>query len=301
MNGVPVIDLTGDGAADALGRAFRETGFACVMGHDVPGDLTDATFAAAATFFAFDDAAKEPLSIARNPHNRGWAATGSERLDPGSGQTDRKQAFNVGLDLAPDDPRIRAGEPFRGVNVWPDLVGFRATVMAYYDACLALGLRIMALVARDLGLPPDHFAQHFAAPLATLRMLSYPAATGASGEIGAGAHTDYGAITLLATDGAPGLQVHPRGAGWTDVPHMPGGYVVNIGDALARWSNGTYVSTPHRVLPPPRPRQSLAFFLDPDPDALLAPLPGTGDSDASPVTMAAHLRERLDATYGARP
>lgn len=299
MTTVPIIDLTQADAADALGRAFREIGFACVTNHGIPDALIDGTFAAAATFFALPDAAKSQLSIAHNPHNRGWAATGSERLDPTSGQIDRKQAFNVGLDLPPDDPRVTSGQPFRGVNVWPDLPAFRDTVLDYYRACLTLGLRVMALVARDLDLPPDHFYASFSAPLATLRLLSYPAATGAEGEIGAGAHTDYGAVTLLGTDGAPGLQVKPRGEDWIDVPHVPGGYVVNIGDALEKWSNGTYVSTPHRVLPPPRPRQSLAFFLDPDPDAVLSPLPGTGTTEAPPIAMAEHLSTRLNATYGA--
>ena len=90
-------------------------------------------------FFALPEAEKAPLWILRNPHNRGWAAEGSESLDDTSGQVDAKQAFNVGLDLAPDDPRVLAGEPFRGVNQWPDLPGFRETMLAYYDAALDLG------------------------------------------------------------------------------------------------------------------------------------------------------------------
>ncbi len=190
-----------------------------------------------------------------------------------------------------------AGEAFRGVNVWPDLPGFRETLLAYYDACLSLGVGLHRAFARDLGLAEDHFAPFFTEPMATLRLLHYPPATGAAGEIGAGAHTDYGSITLLMTDGEPGLQARPRGGDWIDVPHLDGAFVVNIGDCLMRWTNDIYVSTPHRVLPPKRRRRSVAFFLDPNPDAVIAALPGTGAARYPPVTGADYLRSRLDATY----
>ena len=290
-----------DAFAARLGAACRGTGFFLLEGHPVPPARIDAVFAAADAFFALPDADKAGVSIARSPHNRGWARMGSESLDETSGRTDRKEAFNVGLDLPPDDPRVVAGEPFRGVNLWPDLPGFHEAMLGYYDEALALGVALHRAVAADLGLAPDHFDAHFTAPMATLRVLSYPAASGAEGEIGAGAHTDYGSITLLMTDGAPGLQVRPRGGDWTDVPHVPGAYVVNIGDCLMRWTNDLYVSTPHRVLPPPRPRRSIAFFLDPNPDSVIAALPGTGEPKYPPVTGADYLRSRLDATYAPEP
>ncbi|TVP98292.1 MAG: isopenicillin N synthase family oxygenase [Roseinatronobacter sp.] len=286
-----------DAFAQALGRTCRETGFFLLKGHGIAPDLNAAVFAQAAQFFALGEDDKTPLSIATNPHNRGWAYMGSESLDETSAQRDRKEAFNIGLDLAPDDPRVLAGEPFRGVNLWPDLPEFRATMLEYFGAVWGLGVDLLRPVARDLGLPDDHFAPSFDAPMATLRLLSYPAASGAGDEIGAGAHTDYGALTLLMTDGAPGLQVRPRGGDWLDVPHVPGAFIVNIGDCLMRWTNDIYVSTPHRVLPPPRARQSVAFFLDPNPDALIAALPGTGAPKYPSVTGAAYLRARLDATY----
>ena len=282
---------------DALGRACRDPGFFLLSGHGIPSDLIAAVFDQAARFFARPDDGKAPLSILSNPHNRGWAAEGSERLDETSGQVDRKQAFNIGLDLAADDPRVRAGEAFRGVNVWPDQPGFRDTMLAYYDAALALGVGLHRAFARDLGLAPDFFDDKVDAPLATLRLLSSPRGTGAEGESGAGAHPDYGSVTLLLTDGEAGLQVRPRGGDWMDVPHVPGAFVVNIGDCLMRWTNDIYVSTPHRVLPPKRARASVAFFLDPNPDAVIAALPGTGEAKYPPVTGAAYLRQRLDATY----
>ncbi|MCC5954791.1 MAG: isopenicillin N synthase family oxygenase [Natronohydrobacter sp.] len=286
-----------EGFTRALGQCCRETGFFVLENHGIAQALRAQVFDQAAAFFAQPETAKRPLSIATNPHNRGWAYLGSESLDDTSQQTDRKEAFNIGLDLAPDDPRVLRAEPFRGVNLWPDLPGFRDTMLTYFDVVWALGMGLLQPVARDLSLPPDHFAPYFTAPMATLRLLSYPAASGAEGEIGAGAHTDYGALTLLLTDGTPGLQVRPRGGDWQDVPHVPDAFIVNIGDCLMRWTNDIYVSTPHRVLPPKHARQSVAFFLDPNPDAVVAALPGTGAPKYPPVTGAAYLQSRLSATY----
>ncbi len=287
------------GFAAAISAAVRGPGFFLLAGSDIPEDLRARAFAEADAFFALPAERKEPLAITRNPHNRGWVRAGDERLDAASGHADRKEAFNIGLDLAPDDPRVLAGEPFRGVNVWPPVQDFAEAMRAYYDAALAQGLALHRVFAADLGLERDHFAPSLAAPMATLRLLHYPAREPGDAGPAAGAHTDYGAITLLLTDGEPGLQVRPRGdAAWRDVPHVPGAYVVNIGDCLMRWTNDVYVSTPHRVLPPARERRSIAFFLDPDPGAVIAALPGTGPARYPAVTGADYLRSRLDATYG---
>jgi isopenicillin N synthase-like dioxygenase len=286
-----------DGFTSVLGRACRDTGFFLLTGHGIGGTLQEQLLREADRFFDLPRADKEKLAIGRNPHNRGWVATGTERLDETGGQVDRKEAFNIGLELEPDDPRVLRGEPFRGLNVWPDLPGFRATMLRYFDAVWSLGVDLHRPIARDLGLPEDHFGPHFDAPLATLRLLRYPSGTGAAGEIGAGAHTDYGSLTLLLIDGEPGLEVRPRGGDWMDVPHVPGAFVVNIGDCLMRWTNDIYVSTPHRVRPPKHRRRSVAFFLDPNPDAVIAALPGTGAPKYPPITGADYLRSRLDATY----
>lgn len=303
--GVPVLDwqrfasgADREGFIADLGRACRDTGFFLLTGHGVPAGLIASVFDHADAFFALPEETKRSYDIRLNPHNRGWAAMGSEALDETSGVMDRKEAFNVGLDLAADDPRIAAGEPFRGVNVWPDLPGFRAAMLDYYNAAWRLGVALHAAFEADLGLPEGYFAPNFSAPMATLRVLRYPASQGG---IGAGAHTDYGSVTLLMTDGVGGLQVRPRGGGWTDVPHLSGAYVVNIGDCLMRWSNDIYVSTPHRVLPPTSVRRSIAFFLDPNPEAVIAALPGTGAAKYPPVTGADYLRARLDATYAPMP
>lgn len=315
---IPVISLADLAAPDRaarerlaaeIGAACRGPGFMIVTDHGVAPDLRANAFDAARAFFARPQAEKDALSIERSPHNRGYVRLGGERLDPASGAVDGKEAFNIGLDLAADDRRVLAGEPFRGVNLWPEEPAFRDATLAYFNAVWALGVRLHRAFALDLGLPDeDWFAPHFTAPMATLRLLRYPAAGGGS-PIGAGAHTDYGSVTLLATDGVAGLQVRPRdakrfGRDWIDAPNVLGGYVVNIGDCLMRWTNDVYVSTPHRVLAPPAERLSIAFFLDPNPDSEITPLASCVSAERPaaypPISGADYLAARLNATYDHR-
>lgn len=281
----------------ALGTAVRETGFLLLTHAQVPSALRADVLRLADIFFGQPVSEKTKLSILDTPHFRGWAKPGDESLDETRPEVDTKETFNIGYDLAPDDPRVLAGEPFRGVNRWPDIPGFAETMLAYYAACQNQARALLSVMAEDLDLPADHFAAHFTEPLSAMRLLHYPPATGAQNEIGAGAHTDYGAITLLMTDGEPGLQVRPRGGDWMDVPHVPDAFVVNIGDCLMRWTNDIYVSTPHRVLPPKRQRRSVAFFCEANPDAVVAALPGTGTPKYPPIRAADYLASRLEATY----
>ena len=313
MNSIPVIDVssysTTSALGAALGHAARDMGFFCVTGHGVAPSLIDAVFAQSKQFFAQDLPAKQALSIRYSPHNRGYVALGEERLDatkPG----DVKAAFNIGLDMPPDHPEVLAGKPLRGVNVWPDaraLPEFKATMLAYFDACHALGMRLHRALAHDLGVAENFFDDQLDQPLATLRLLHYPPRPERfePGQIGAGEHTDYGNITLLATDDAGGLEVRTRSGDWISPPTIPGALICNIGDCLMRWTNDVYVSTPHRVLNPMgRERYSIAFFLDPNPDAVVACLPScvTAERPAryAPTTGAAYLKSRLDATYSHR-
>ena len=299
---IPLIDWAQNdadpaGFAAEVGTACRHTGFFVLQNHTVPEDLRADVFAQADAFFSLPRAEKEKVSILNTPHFRGWGKPGDESLDEKSPLIDSKETFNIGFDLPADDARVLAGEPFRGVNQWPDLAGFADTMLAYYDAALALGVAVHRAFARDLGLDPDHFTAAFKDPLAALRLLSYPPGTGAKTEIGAGAHTGYGAFTLLMTDGEPGLQVQPRGGDWIDVPHVEGAYIVNIGDCMMRWTNDIYVSTPHRVLPPKRQRRSVAMFIEANPDTIVRALPGTGTPKYPPIRAADYLMSRLDATY----
>lgn len=300
---LPVIDVAGLGTADAaerrrvaaeLGRACREVGFFAIVGHGVAPLLMADAFAASHEFFAQPADFKQALAIGRLGGNRGYVGLGVEALDEHAAP-DHKEALNL---IWTDGGRTRPA------NVWPDLPRWRERLQACFDALLAVGRTLHAGFAIDLELPEDFFADKLDRPQAAMRLLRYPAGDVAHEAGGAGTHTDYGNVTLLATDGVAGLQVQRRDGVWIDAPHVPGGLICNIGDCLMRWTNDIYVSTPHRVLRPPRERYSIAVFVDPNPDALVSAIPQCvvpGEAPRhAPIRAADHLAERLAATYGAR-
>ncbi|MEA2732545.1 MAG: hypothetical protein QOF70_7020 [Acetobacteraceae bacterium] len=307
MRNIPIIDVSplrsGDpaqraGCAAVLGRACRDIGFFYVTGHGIPPVVATGIFDAARAFFALPPEQKDLVSYARSAHNRGYIGLGQERLDAATAP-DQKEAFNIGLELAPDDCELLAGKPFRGVNLWPDLPGWRDQALAYYEACTRLTVEIHRGFALDLELDEAFFTPQLARPMTTLRLLHYPPGKGAN--LGAGTHTDYGNLTILATDGVAGLQVRRRDGTWIDAPHVPGAFVCNIGDCLMRWTNDVYVSTPHRVRQPATERYSVAYFADPNPDAVVQALPTCLAAGAAPsyppILAGAYLRSRLDPTY----
>jgi len=315
MSNIPVIDieplLRGQSdrqgqVAKAIGDACRGIGFFYITGHGVASSELATVFRQAAEFFQSPAALKTRSAFAGPGGNRGYIKLGGETLDPGK-PPDVKEAFNIGLELAPDDPDLLAKKPFRAPNLWPDLPGFRSTMLAYFTRMWDLGRTLHHAFALDLGIDPSYFDDKFKKPMATLRLLHYPPTDAplADGQLGAGEHTDYGNVTLLATDAAGGLMVRERGGRWLDAPVVADAFVCNIGDCLMRWTNDTYVSTPHKVVSPPgRDRYSIAFFLDPDPEALVRCLPtctGPGRPPKYPaITAGAFLRSRLEPTYNHR-
>jgi isopenicillin N synthase-like dioxygenase len=306
-----VIDLTGLAAKDPaairrvgaeLGRACREVGFFYIRNHGVPDTLMSGMFARASEFFASPTNDKDAFGIKRSKHNRGYVGIASESLN--LAQADQKEAFNIGLDLPASDAEVIAGKPFRGVNLWPSTPGFRDTALGYFNAVWQLGVDLHLAIATDLGLSATFFADKFDRPMATLRLLHYPPRSSDQNDLpGAGEHTDYGSLTILLTDDVGGLEVRRRDGAWIKAPPIPGAFVCNIGDCLMRWSNDTYVSTPHRVTSPPgRDRYSIAFFLDPNPEALIECLPNCSAPSQPPkyppILAADYLTQRLVATYG---
>jgi len=314
MPAIPVIDVAplvsgspeaAQSVASALGRACREVGFFYVTGHNVPPELVARVFESSAAFFAAPASIRDAAAFTGTGGNRGYIRLGGETLAP-TRPADVKEAFNIGLELAPDDPELLARAPFRGANLWPDMPGFRDTMLEYFDRVWRLGRDLHCGFALDLALPVDFFETKLDKPIATLRLLHYPpvAKPSLEGQLGAGAHTDYGNVTLLATDAVGGLMVQDRAGRWLDAPVLPGAFVCNIGDCLMRWSNDVYVSTPHKVVSPAgRDRYSVAFFLDPNPDAVVACLPTCIGPDRparyAPITGADFLRSRLEPTYAA--
>ncbi|MEJ8472523.1 isopenicillin N synthase family dioxygenase [Roseibium algae] len=312
MSDLPIIDLKPllDGtpaglekvAAD-IGKAARNIGFFYVQNHGIEENLMIAIFAASKAFFALPDSEKMLLTKDFFKTNRGYVPMKGEHLDPGK-PSDLKEAFNIGLDLDPTDPRILKGEPFRAANQWPNLPSWKETLLAYFDAVWALGRVLHQAIATDLGTDKNYFENKLDAPMATLRLLHYPPqpARAETGQIGAGTHTDYGNLTILLPDDVGGLEVQQRDGKWIKAPTLEGAFVCNIGDCLMRWTNDTYVSTPHRVVNTGgRERYSIAFFLDPNPDAEVACLKSCQREDRPalypPISGADYLKRKLDASY----
>ena len=149
---LPILDLSswrdGDRASlvkigAEVGGACRDVGFFYVVNHAVDDRLIARTFAQSHLFFTLPLAEKQALAIEKIGGNRGYSGMLHEALDPGRGP-DMKEAFNVGLEMAPDDPDLLSKQPFRSLNAWPSLPNFRETLLAYYDACVVLGARLIA-------------------------------------------------------------------------------------------------------------------------------------------------------------
>jgi isopenicillin N synthase-like dioxygenase len=192
-----------------------------------------------------------------------------------SGQPDLKEGLYFGAELPDDDPRVLAGLPLHGRNLFPRQVPrLRPLVLAYLDALTSLGQAVLAGVALSLGLDGGYFAAGYTAdPTILFRIFHYPPSPPRSDGWGVGEHTDYGLVTLLAQDDSGGLQVAAP-EGWIEAPPIPGTLVCNIGDMLDRLTGGWYRSTPHRVRNlSGHGRLSFPFFLDPGFRDEVPPLP----------------------------
>jgi isopenicillin N synthase-like dioxygenase len=260
--------------ARQIEAACREHGFFYVTGHGVPPELLDRLAAASAKFFDLPLAAKMEIAMARGGTAwRGYFPVGAELT---SGQPDLKEGLYFGAELPETDPRVQAGLPLHGRNMFPSQIPeLRSGVLAYLDALTALGQAVLRGIALSLGLEADYFGAGYTAdPTILFRVFRYPPPPPGDQGWGVGEHTDYGLLTLLAQDSAGGLQVRTR-AGWIDAPPLAGTFVANIGDMLDRLTSGWYRSTPHRVRnASDRARLSFPFFLDPAFTAEIPPLPG---------------------------
>lgn len=252
---VPVIDvapLVNHGpervkAGEEIGRACRESGFFYIAGHGVDESLCERLEILSRQFFSQTESAKLRIAMAHGGRAwRGYFPVGGELT---SGKRDRKEGLYFGTELAPDDPAVMAGKPLHGPNLFPEIPGFRETILQYLDELTRVGHALVTGISLGLGLREDYFEKRFMAdPLILFRIFNYPPAA-ESGDMpwGVGEHTDYGLLTILRQDDTGGLQVKSR-AGWVDAPPIPGTFICNIGDMLDRLTHGVYRSTPHRGL-----------------------------------------------------
>lgn len=294
--------------AKAIGAACERHGFFYIEHHGVPETLITRTFAESARFFA--QPLETKLRARINRANRGYVPPGASAQKITSVEPTKKanqyESLMIRDELKPGDPEEVPGNPMHGPNQWPqDLPGFKEACLAYYDALLGLAYRFLPTFALALDLPPDHFAPFFRRPMTSLRLLHYPHQEApAENGFGHAPHTDYGFLTILAQDQASGLEILDKAShSWTPAPPIPGTFVVNIGDALARWTNRRFISTPHRVaaMAAGRERYSIPFFFHLDVDAIVDVLPSCCSPENPPryppVRFGDYLAERLTANY----
>jgi isopenicillin N synthase-like dioxygenase len=282
---LPVVDISAPmpTVADGIEAACRDSGFFYVTGHGVPADLLTRLDRAGRAFFALPE--EEKLRIAMAHGGRAWRGYFPVGAELTSGRPDRKEGLYFGAELGPDDPRVRAGKPLHGPNLFPAGVpDLRPAVLEYLDRMTDTAQRVLRGVAVSLDLDPEYFAAGYTAnPTILFRIFHYPPAPpdAPADDWGVGEHTDYGLLTLLAQDDNGGLAVHTS-RGWVDAPPIPGTFVCNIGDMLDRLTGGWYRSTPHRVRNTSgNERMSYPFFFDPDFDAEVPPLPSRAPAAAA--------------------
>ncbi|MEU1311237.1 2OG-Fe(II) oxygenase family protein [Streptomyces cinnamoneus] len=326
---VPVIDISGarrgdrDGrlaVARTVGEVCETSGFMAITGHGVPQTAIRDVYEATRAFFALPDEHKHRLLAERNdPLMRGFGRKGN--LAAANAGTDPEEARRL-ADLSETYTYNRLGEPgATGIphdapaelslpNKWPDLPGFRDAYTAYYAAMEDLAQELMRLFALALDLPEHWFDDKTDHHMTNLTANYYPGQQQPPepGQLRKGVHSDWGSLTILYQDGAPGgLQVLGKDGRWVDVPAINGTFVINIGDLMAFWTNHRWVSTVHRVVNPPREvalreRYSVPFFLQPNYDAPIECIPtctGPGNPPRHPATTSgAYLTGKLSAAYG---
>jgi isopenicillin N synthase-like dioxygenase len=320
---IPSIDLAGARTGDVAARraiageidaACSTSGFLTVRGHGIDPSLQTTIREETMSFFAASDTEKEACAVRDgDPARRGFHRMG-------------RVAASIGIDTPPDLCESfsinRLGEAAAASavttederlvwpNIWPANRGaLRAAWLAWFDAMNELAAELMRLFALALGLDEAWFDRYIDHNASNLGANFYPAQERppGPGQLRKGAHTDWGSLTILMQDPtaastASGLQVqHPDGT-WLDVPPTEGELVVNIGDLMAIWTNGRWVSTMHRVVNPGTgdrsPRLSLAFFHQPNDDAVIATIPTCGTPSGKPVTSGEWFRRKLQLAFG---
>lgn len=301
--------------ARLVGDACERIGFLTIVGHGVDQGVVDACSTTAKAFF--DLPSQEKLRVAQpSPDQvRGYSAVGAEGLSYSLDEAspgDLKESFSVGPPDVPDDEYYTCDEagPHFAPNLWPESPqGLRAAWERYFAAMADLSGSLMRIFALALDLPEEFFDDKIDRHISMLRVLNYPdqPEPPAEGQLRAGAHSDYGSLTILLQDAAPGgLEVLTPLGEWSPVPPVPGAFVVNIGDLMMQWTNDRWISTVHRVVNPPRDlamssrRQSIVFFHQPNYDTIVSSLDTSAPARYEPVTSGDHLLSKFvkQTTFG---
>ena len=285
--------------ARGVGESFAHTGFAVIADHGIDQKLIDAAFDRTKAFFALPEDAKRAYIVPNGKGQRGYTAFGVETAK-GAARADLKEFWHVGRSLSPGHALAASMPPNLRVR---EIADFNAVTYQLFQAMDALGLKILAAIARYLGLAPTYFDAPVEEGNSILRLLHYPPLKPGAEGIRAGAHEDINVITLLLGAEEAGLQLLGRDGHWREVAAPPDCVVINIGDMLQRLTNHVLPSTTHRVVnPAPQragfPRYSMPFFQHFASDFLIKTLPSCitperPDRYPVPITADEYLQERL--------
>lgn len=304
---IPVIDLsqlrhnpTQPQLVNALDHALTETGFCYLSCHGIAANVIARAQAAALSFFARSSEYKAQYDISRAARHSGYVPFTEKGLYQDEAQR-MYEAYDIGLELSSNDADYLAGNIFYGPNTWPDVIGFRAAVYAYYEAVRELSQLLTQTIEAALGLAPHSLLRMMQKPTAQMRLIHYPANQAvkrdANSHANMGAHTDYEFFTLLYQT-KPGLQTVNMAGEWVNAVPLPNTLVMNVGDMAEVISGGRYRSNPHRVLNTGEQRFSMPFFAAFDYDAVLAPmLPVVSSQHYPPLQAGRHLLEHVTSDF----
>lgn len=313
---IPVIDLADALAPDAqnihevialLRSAAMTSGFFYIKNHGIDKALIERQFALSKKLFNLPLEVKLKYDQSQNPSHRGFEQISAQKLDFNA-KADIKEGFYCGKNYAEDDPYVLAQYQNYGINQWPaeEVPETEQYCQEYINALNTLCERLMQLLALTLNLPEHYFDECCMNPMVTLRLLKYPPHPKDADEntFGAGAHTDWGSITVLAQDDLGGLEVCLPDGTWIEAPPIANTFVVNLGDLIPRWSNGLYKSNPHRVrnrFSHGQPRYSIPYFYGPSYLTKIDALPGTvkeGEKYTyTPCTAGEHMEEMYRKSF----
>jgi isopenicillin N synthase-like dioxygenase len=323
MNRVPAIDLApflSGRDREAVVRDFRvaceQIGFVVVRGHGLPEQLLASAFTQSLSFFALPPEVKRQSTPGVARQQRGYHGLATRNLGRTLGADvppDLRESFFLG---PIDDHRTHyAFIPEAAASYAPNILpeqpaGFAATMIQLYRGFERLSRDLLRVFALALALPETWFADKIGRHFSIMSSHHYPPLLEQPrpGQLRTGAHTDFGAMTILAmTDAAGGLEVRMPNGAWAPVVAKPHELVINLGDMMVRWTNGRWASTVHRVANPPiislaaNRRQSIGYFMHPDYDAPIRCIPTCVADGKIPrfpeISAGMHIRNKIEQSH----
>jgi len=312
---IPILDLLkfleGDEVAQISVAADlrwiqEKIGFYYIINHGVASDLINEAVGQVQALHSLP--MEEKLKVKVDKDTTGYIPIKSTMYvttDAGKNDNyDLNENYRIVRERKIDHPSILAGRRFSGPNKWPNsdlLPDFKNIMLKYYSAMESLGRNMLPLYARALDLAPDYLDGFFTDPMWFTRNVHYPAMKAEENQFGISPHSDHGFITLLPVSKVPGLEVKTQDGNWISGDYVEDAIIVNSGDFMKKWTNGRFIATPHRVLPPRKDRYISAFFFNPNWDVLSSPLPSCIDehdpNKFEIISFYDHLCDYVDKNY----